>query len=109
MNRILESVGKVDLLNQIFVEGGFIWDRKHVLEPKSYVCMEDLLLFCWEYNETYFRRQEPLEYRVTRDGYVQVLFCGVWGRPTLRMLKVMTKTQKEYYGHLVAKTLETGA
>jgi hypothetical protein len=104
VNSILANRDKtktgIDLLNQIFIQGGQLWERKHYMNPRVYNTLEDAQVFCWEYNETYFKRQAVLQYRVTRDGHVETNFQGIWSRPSERLLKLFTPQEKAVFGQL---------
>jgi len=108
MNRIVFHGAKTvyDLKGDIYVKDGYIHDRKCSLYPVALRgdLLEQLVLFCWEYNEWYHKSQEALEYRVF-DGHAQVLFCGQWLRPTKKVLSLMKPHQRECYSHLVESTL----
>jgi hypothetical protein len=103
-NRITNTYGPTcDAFGFICINELFVYDTRQMVYPRqvrSKALLEDLVLFCWEWNWVHKHGNDTVKFRVNKDNRVEVCMCGAWLLVTDKVLRVLPKDAKAAHGKL---------
>jgi hypothetical protein len=92
-----------DTQGKILVNEHMVWDALQMVYPRvlrKHSLVEDLVLFCWEWNIRHKRGNDPIKLKVNIDSKMDVYMCGVWLQVTQDILYAMPKADQTRYAKL---------
>jgi hypothetical protein len=108
-NRITNTYGPTcDKFGFISLNELFVYDTRQMVYPRQVrpkALLEDLVLFCWEWNWVHKHGNDSVAFRLNKDNKTEVLMCGAWVLVTDKVLRVLSKEDKTVHGKLQMQLL----